>query len=191
MTRFEQLCKLPSDINEHLPLLRDLAARCGHVTEFGMRGAVSTTALLEGKPKKLVSWDINPRAVVSQTVLDLLVETETCFQPRVGDTLEIEIEPTDLLFIDSLHTGAQLKAELERHGAKARKWIAFHDTETFGLVGEDGKAPGLRAAIRWFQQNQFPIWSLKHDWSNNNGLVVIEHASVVGVMPDGAYPRFK
>jgi hypothetical protein len=194
---YEDLCTHPSDIHEHLPLLRELARRSEHVTEIGMRSGISTTALLAGQPKTLVSWDLNPRAIVSQRTLDLLtLAGETRFQPRVGDSLEIEIEATDFLFIDSLHTGQQLKAELARHGNKVRKWIAFHDTETFGLRGEDGIEPGLRAAIKGFQQDRFPLWSVKHDWQNNNGLVVLEHVRADPARPAGAeespqWPRFK
>lgn len=168
----------PSDINEHVELLRDLAAQCDHVTEFGMRGGVSTVALLAAQPKVLISWDIDWRAIVSQRAADLLyIAGATNFQPRVGNTLEITTEPTDLLFIDTLHTGAQLKAELTRHvdpmQDRVRKYLVFHDTVSFGYIGEDGK-PGLRAAIRWFQRNHaFPLWELIEDRKNNNGLVVL------------------
>lgn len=170
----------PSDINEHLPRLRELASECDHVTEFGMRGGVSTVALLAAQPKTLVSWDLNPLTVVSQRVADLVaVRGATDFQPRVGNTLEVFAEPTDLLFIDTLHTATQLKAELERHvdptQDRVRKYLAFHDTETFGSRGEDGTEPGLRAAIRWFQRNHaFPLWKLIDDRRNCNGLVVLE-----------------
>jgi hypothetical protein len=176
---YQRRCEVPSDINEHLPTLRRLASRCDHVTEMGMRGAVSTTALLVAQPKRFVSWDIDAKAVVSQNVADLVVLAgQTVFQPRVGNTLEIEIEETDLLFIDTLHTAAQLKAELARHGSKVRSWIALHDTMTFGLRGEDGKEPGLRAAIADFQRNNFPLWGVVGDYENNNGLVVLEHVRV-------------
>lgn len=174
--------KTPSDINEHVELLRRLAADCDHVTEFGMRGANgSTVAFLAGQPETLISWDINPWSVVSNPVAELITKAgRTDFQPRVGDTLKIVIEPTDLLFIDTLHTARQLLSELERHADpienKVRKYIAFHDTTTFGMRGEDGSEPGLRAAIRTFQKEvAFPLWELIEDRENNNGLVVLRH----------------
>lgn len=178
---YDVACVHASDINEHLPILRKLASTCQHVTEFGMRGGASTVALLAGQPEVLISWDINPTAIVSQRCADLLgVAGRTVFQPRVGDTLQISpIEPTDLLFIDTLHTGTQLLAELVRHADpvenRVRKYLVFHDTVTFGEVGEDGK-PGLRHAIRFFQaKHAFPLWRLHEDRQNNNGLVVLEH----------------
>lgn len=176
----------PADIWEHMPRLRELAAKCEHVTEFGMREAGgSTLAFLTAQPRVLISWDIEPWAIVSQRVSDLLFTAgRTSFQPRVGNTLEIApIEPTDLLFIDTLHTYKQLRAELERHAdpirQNVRKYLVFHDTITFGFRGEDGSEPGLRAAMRWYQrEHSFPLWELVEDRENCNGLVVLRRIDV-------------
>lgn len=177
---FLEACTGPSDIHEHLPLLKQLASACDHVTEMGMRwGTGSTVAFLAAQPKTLVSWDFDLKAIVSQRVADLnSVRGKTDFQPRVGDTRLITTEPTDLLFIDTWHTAKQLQAELERHVSpledRVRKYLVFHDTVTFGDKGEDDSVPGLRAVIRWFQREQaFPLWQLVEDRKNNNGLVVL------------------
>jgi len=176
---YQQALSEPSDIVEHLSLLRQLASECDHVTEFGMRNGNSTVSLLAAQPRVLISWDVDPWSVISQRTADLTaVAGNTTFQPRVGNTLEIVAESTDLLFIDTLHTAAQLKAELVRHAdpteKKVRRYLVFHDTATFGDVGEDGSVPGLRAAIRWFQRcHSFPQWELIEDRKNNNGLVVL------------------
>lgn len=180
---FERLKSTPSDINEHLDTLYKLASKCEHVTEMGMRGAVSTAALLAAQPLKLISWDINPFAVVSQATADLCaLAGRTQFQPRVGDTLEIVIESTEFLFIDTLHTAKQLYAELCRHtdpyGLKVSKYIAFHDTATFGEVDEGGGEGGLRLAIRkWQKEEVFPNWGVILDARNNNGLTVLAHVN--------------
>lgn len=183
-------CEMPSDIHEHLPLLRKLAADCNHVTEFGSRWANgSTIAFLAAQPKTFVAWDLNPEMVISKQMQSLVqVAGTTRFQPRVGNTLEIIIEPTDMLFIDTLHTGRQLLSELERHcdpkDARVKKYLAFHDTELFGMVGEDGK-PGLRTAIRQFQKYfAFPLWCQLHDLKNNSGLIVLKHVCADGHSPD-------
>ena len=176
----------PADIWEHLPLLRQLASECDHVTEFGVReGLGSTVALLAAQPRVLVSWDVNPYSIISQQIADLLWRAgKTAFQPRVGNTLEImPIEPTDLLFIDTIHDCRHLMAELERHAdpvrGAIRKYLVFHDTVTFGDVSGDGSVPGLRAAIRWFQKEYtFPLWELIEDRKNCNGLVVLRRIDV-------------
>lgn len=186
---YQDVVGTESDINEHLPLLRQLAMECEHVTEFGLRwGSGSTVAFLAAQPETLISWDIDPYSVVSQQTANLIaLRGRTAFQPRCGDTLKIApIEPTDLLFIDSLHTFKQLWKELERHvdpnhDAKGchcpvKRYLCFHDTITFGFQGEDGSEPGLRSAIRHFQKHHaFPLWRLMEDRENNNGLVVLEH----------------
>ncbi len=177
----------PTDIFEHLPLLRTLASKCDHVTEMGSRWMNgSTIALLAAQPKTFVAWDIDPASILSERAALLhSLRGKTNFQPRVGSTLEIEIEETDLLLIDSLHTYAQLHAELYRHGmndqrvSKVRKYLCFHDTVSFGSKGEDGSEPGLRKAIREFQTQQaFPLWKCIIDRENNNGWTVLAHVRV-------------
>jgi hypothetical protein len=187
---YRQACAVPSDIHEHLPVLRELASKCKHVTEFGMRWATgSTVAFLAAQPETLISWDIDPSSVVSPQVQVLLqARGKTAFQPRCGDTLKIApIEPTDLLFIDTLHKGRQLLDELYRHvnprlsPMPVRKYLVFHDTWTFGYKDEVGEGPGLRPAIREFQLHYaFPHWQLIEDRQNNNGLAVLRHICAEG-----------
>lgn len=179
---FQAASAQPSDINEHLAVLREYASRCDHVTEMGTRWANgSTIALLAGQPETFVAWDLDPRMIVSQRISDLIgMRGRTNFQPRTGNTLEIIIEPTDMLFIDTLHTAKQLQAELIRHAdpvAKTvRKYLAFHDTVAFGFTDEDGGTVGLRPVIRWFQRmHACPLWQVVVDAQNNNGLVILEH----------------
>jgi hypothetical protein len=195
---YEVACATQSDIHEHLPKLRELASQCEHVTEFGLRNADgSTIALLAGlahskaKHRTLVSWDLDPRALISTNAMHLRSmadEAGVRWQLRCGDTREIIIESTDLLFIDTYHTFAQLRAELERHASVARdlangnksvvrRWLAFHDTETFGYLGEDGTDPGLVMAIRHFQKTNFPRWQLLYDNRNCNGLSVLRRVT--------------
>jgi hypothetical protein len=167
-------CSTQSDINEHLPTLKKYAEECEHITEMGVRWVVSTYALLMGKPKRMISYDINE--IVWKPILDM-VKDNTDFEFRVANTLDLEIEETDLLFIDTLHNYNQLKGELQIHGNKARKYIIFHDTTTFEWIGEsyEGKKDeiGLWPAIEDFlEQNQ--NWQLHERFTNNNGLTILK-----------------
>jgi hypothetical protein len=86
--------------------------------------------------------------------------------------LQAEIEETDLLFIDTLHTYDQLREELRRHGGKARRYIVLHDTSTFGEQGEVPDSRGLWPAVQEFLvQGTF---HLKERRTNNNGLTILE-----------------
>lgn len=166
---YARAASTPSDINEHCPKLKELAGRCRHVTEFGMRHGVSTVALLAGRPQRLVSYDL-----VHDPIADVLAEWPE-FEFRVGDSTEVDIEHTDLLFIDTKHTADQLWRELTRHSHRVRRWIAMHDTVTFGEHGEDG-GPGLLHALKKFLRTHSE-WRVVYDAKNNNGLTVIERTS--------------
>jgi hypothetical protein len=163
---YNQLCKTPSDINEHLPILKELASECEHVTEMGVRYCVSTWAFVEGLKKgKLVSIDIKHPTEFGgdlKSVKDRCTEKGIDFEFILGNTLEIEIEPTDLLFIDTLHTAEQIEKELARHGDKARKYIAFHDTESCKEM--------VNPIVRFMDDK----WSFHRVYSNNNGLTIIK-----------------
>lgn len=93
------------------------------------------------------------------------------FRFHRADVLNVEIEPTDLLFIDTWHTYDQLSAELRLHAGKVRKWIVLHDTAKHAEVG-DGGQKGLRPAIEEFLA--LGTFRVAEVYENNNGLTVLE-----------------
>jgi hypothetical protein len=171
---YETKCTTPSDINEHLPVLKEYAEKCTHVTEFGVRDVVSTYALMNGKPKIMRSYDINPvenHGTSREFLTQLALDNGVNFKFEVGDTREIEIEETELLFIDTWHVYDQVKKELEIHSSKVSKYLVFHDTTTFGVNGENGSI-GLWPAIEEFLANN-SNWVIEKKLENNNGLTIL------------------
>lgn len=166
---YEKAATTTSDINEHVPTLRELASKCEHVTEFGVRRGVSTVALLAGQPKRLISYDIH----TSPEASGLKDRQGKCeFEFRLGDSRTVDIEPTDMLFIDTVHIGTHLMAELKNSAHKVRKYLVFHDTEApWGERGEDG-GQGVMPAIREFLWKN-PEWTVKKHYRNNHGLTVL------------------
>ena len=160
------------DINEHMVRLAQLAAECDHVTEFGVRTGMSTYSFLHGlsdNPKAVLrSHDLhdffNVYAIHNQLDIDWTFTQ--------GSTLDIPmIEPTELLFIDTLHSYDQVKGELQKHGNQASKYIVFHDTVAFGAVGEDN-GRGINEAIHaWMEIN--PHWKVAEHYENCNGLTIL------------------
>lgn len=168
---FEQRCGAPSDISEHLPTLKEYAGKVDHITEFGFRGGESTCALLAGKPKKLITYDILPTCIKVYNLLNMLVGPETEFVFKCADSRKADVEETDLLFIDSEHTFSQLVKEL-KYADKVKKYIILHDTDIFGKTGSDGGEGLSLAIINFLRQNKG--WEFHHFCPNNNGLTILK-----------------
>ena len=167
---YRRACATVSDIYQHLPSLCRYASCCRHVTEFGTRTGVSTLAFLRALPERLVAYDLYRLPEVDR--LEELARLQNIdFLFRLEDTRHAEIEPTDLLFIDTDHTRSQLEAELAAAAAKVRRYLIFHDTETFGEEGRDG-GDGLWPAIAAFVRDN-PAWCLLDHDPANNGLTVL------------------
>lgn len=165
-------CSAEGDINENLPVLYELANECKSITEMGVRDGVSTRAFLASNAK-LRSYDLNLDQDVQRLFYFAKLEGKDA-EYIEADTLNLNIEETDLLFIDTFHTYSQLKQELKLHGGKAKKYIAFHDTHTFGLISEsNNEHTGLLSAIIEFVIEN-PEWKFKIYKINNNGMTVLE-----------------
>lgn len=174
------LCDTPSDINEHLPTIKRYAEECKHITEFGVRDVVSTWAFLAAKPEKLVSIDINECPI--QYAAAEASKNNILFEFIKADTGSnfLNIEETDLLFIDTWHIYGHLKKELNLHAGKSRKYIILHDTTTFGLIPEN-PSPELGEEYTiglWLAITEFlvynPQWDLLEKYENNNGLTILK-----------------
>jgi predicted O-methyltransferase YrrM len=170
-TRFRDLIKIASDINYHLPILFEYAKKCGHVTEFGVRTGVSTMAFLSACPKRLVSYDLFHDVGVAEGFKEAR-EMGLNYDYKIENVLETEIEETDLLFIDTFHTEDQIQKELSLHASKVKKYIIFHDVETYGWIGEDGGCGILRKILEFITLNTG--WKPIYYSRFNNGLLVIE-----------------
>lgn len=174
--RYRFLCHAKTDISDVLPILLRYATGCQRITEFGVRAAVSTTALLLAQPAHLDCYDIAGCGVEALELARHSGKTNMGFYPV--DTLEAApAEPTDLLFIDTLHTRRQLERELVIHGGSARRYLMFHDTFTYGKRNEvdDGdrrEVLGLLPAIGEFmEKNQ--RWQVAEQVQTGNGLLVL------------------
>lgn len=159
---YEKRCITTSDINQHLPVIKYYADQCKHVTEIGVRNCNSLYALLASSAEKVVAIDI---VKVWTPTVDKLTFIH-------ADSLLIQIEPTDFLFIDSYHTYTQLKTELQLHSSQVSKYIGFHDTYTYGLTGEDGQHGLLKAIDEFLSDNQ--NWYITHQTTINNGLTILQ-----------------
>jgi len=157
------------------------------VIEFGVRDGVSTRAFLN-TDVSLTSFDVVKNNEV-QKLFTLAKEQGKKAEYIIRDVLKIEIPEVDLLFIDTFHVYEQLKQELALHGNKAKKYLIFHDTHTYGTSGAlyneantinfvhrlevDIDNKGLLPAIIEFMIIN-PHWTFHIHKTNNNGLTVLK-----------------
>ena len=193
-TRYTELCRTRSDIHEHLPTLAKYASECTHITECGVRTAVSSYAfasVLVAKPDaKLIQVDPDWHPNIDAFQKECAAEGLAAVFHNQSD-LECPMESTDLLFIDTWHVYGQLKRELARWHTHVRKYIILHDTVVDGLHGEtircgmdavkqseqsgipiDEIRKGLAFAVNEFLQSH-PEWAVHAHFVNNNGLTVL------------------
>ena len=197
--KYKSLCQESSDINEHLPTLSALASECQHVTELGVRGVVSSWAMVHGLPEgaTLFMNDIQPchfnelqRAAKEEKNIDA--------QFILGDDLTIDLPTeTDMTFIDTWHVYGHLKRELARYAPITKKYIAMHDTTVDGERGEtlrmnwnaqeqsktsgipaDEITRGLWPAVEEFLAEHPDTWELQKRYTNNNGLTILKRKSI-------------
>ena len=156
-----------SDVNEHIATMHRYANECEHITEFGVRTGVSTWAWLASRAKTIRCYDINNVINNLNHHIQSSKDTKKDFIFKVQNTIEenFQIDPTDLLFIDTDHTYKQCFRELEMHANKVKKYILFHDTVLCG--------PELVFAIKDFLKIN-NNWIKKEEYINNNGLTILE-----------------
>jgi beta-1,4-mannosyl-glycoprotein beta-1,4-N-acetylglucosaminyltransferase len=120
----------------------------------------------------MISYDIEPCPLLEST-LKMAKDEGINFRFQQANVLDINIEETDFLFIDTLHIYDQLSRELALHSPKVRKYIGLHDTEFFANKGEVYGMEGLQRAIDEFIENNRE-WHIKEKWNRNNGLTILE-----------------
>ena len=174
----DAIYKHPSDINEHVPTLLEYGQKCDHITEMGVRWIISTWVWLACAPKKLIAYDLFDPSEWGASIKDVYDTAEKYgldFEFHEKDVLKVDIEETDLLFIDTEHVYSQLKQELKLHSSKVRKYRFFHDTTNFEFIGEDRQeGTGIWPAIEEFLEEKKDTWVLEKRFMNCSGLTIIK-----------------
>lgn len=197
--KYLSLCETPSDINEHLPTLHQLATECNTILELGVRSVVSSWAFINGLTANLTT--INKKLFLNDVdecnISELLEHTNNLpieIQYQWVNCLDLEFGDNkfDMVFIDTWHVYGQLKRELNKFSKIANKYIVMHDTTVDEIYGETIRCKldsekqsqetgipveeilqGLGKAINEFLEEN-PNWEIKKKYTNNNGLTILQ-----------------
>jgi hypothetical protein len=141
------------------------AMKVDSIVEFGVYTGLSTCAWLAGNPKRLRSYDITDSNLsVLDELANIAKENNIDFEFAIGNSLELDIEPCDLLFIDTVHKRAHCLAELDRHAKNAQRYIVLHDPSDW---------PGVFEAVIIFLHHNRE-WHIVEHCNKESGLLVLE-----------------
>jgi len=198
--KYFNLITTPSDINEHLPTLFSYAMQCESIIELGVRGCVSSWALVYGllnnnsKRKQILLSDLTECNITE--LLEYTKNTDVRIEYIWINDLDLQIlSNVDLTFIDTWHVYGQLKRELNKFSKCTNKYIIMHDTTVDAIDGEtirnkwnaleQSKQTGIpveeincglwRAVEEFLQENN--NWVLHMRFTNNNGLTILKKIS--------------
>ena len=168
---YERLCATPSDIYEHLPTLAGMVRehKARHVIELGTRSGVSTVAWLYGllyTGGMLTSVDIDEAPDVDPGPVSWrFIQGDDC-DPAVLT----QLEPADIVFIDTSHTYDHTLAELNlyRWLVKPGGRIVCHDTE---LAHPDDAPP----------RPAYPVKKAVEQFCADTGFTVTYHRNCFGI----------
>jgi len=158
------------DMAPHIDHLAEYAQGARTVVEFGIRGAVSTWAMLDAMPAdgRLIGIDIDPEPPLPARVRD-----DARFELVVGDaaTVALPVDHADLVMIDASHEFTSTVAELVRAALLEPRRILCHDYEYRETPQVKAAVDGYSAA-GYLRDETYRLVRVHHSkW----GLAVLEH----------------
>jgi len=156
MSRYDKTYLTPSNINFHLPILRQYASGCTVIAEYGTQLDHSIwaflyafTSYIQPNIKDKDSVYVTPLNIgrlycvntvepyVLQSVKDVAESANVTLKFIKGNSTKVILpEKVELLFIDTFHVYGHLKRELSHNHLNVRKYIIMNNTEIDGEYGE-------------------------------------------------------
>lgn len=166
------------DINEFLPRIRKELTGASHITELGVREAISSwtfaavaaEAADAGRPIAYRALDITKK----DGVADLEAAMAQCpgvdFTFTEGSDLIVSPWRTDVMLLDTWHTYKQLAKELPIWTPYITKTLILHDTSLFGNRDEDLNGHGGKPVDESLFSGVLPrvgLWPAVEDFLNS------------------------
>ena len=190
-----QHCNQPLDINEPIQLLCKYAKACSSVVEIGNKEIAAAKCILQGLSESsfkrrsyLKIYSVYPPSKQTDFIKEKAKKRGINFTFWQANDFLIVLEPTDMLYIDSLHTYCHLTYQLETFSSQVRRYICLHgtsgpwcDQEENAYQGNydeypfsyDRKKKGLWPAVLDFLANH-PEWVLVERSTKNEGCAVLQ-----------------
>lgn len=197
----KEVRRTPRDLNEHIDTIRGFASHCQHITAFVKRREWNAI-LAAAHPATLIVHQTERDPVFLLRVREALIEcpekhfrTIATYTTHDGsDSLKAEpAGDTDMLVIDTVHSGERLSQELDRHAKGVARFIMIRGTGSFGFKEEGGTGLGLYSAMMWFLEHN-PDWFVAFHTDRQYGLTVLSRfrpdhpRSRIWVWPPGFGP---
>lgn len=163
-TRLNIRWKMVGDMYKRMDFIVDRFSGLDSIVEFGPYEGCSTAAWIMARPKKFTTVDQGIKLNIEEYHA-AAKEVGVDFKFILGNDLNIDIEPADLLFIDTMHTAEHTYNELNKHAKKIKRYLAFHDVnpERFGTI------EGIK---RWWANNA--DWKAAYQDFNDCGFMILE-----------------
>lgn len=188
---YEHHRNIKRDLEQHFPLMRELASNCDHVTLFGKRKEADIAFAMGLVDRHLAQRDTVPRMVSHNLEKDtVLLELDALLMglPNVRantphlveyhrddkDSIQVPAldEETDALWIDTVHHADRLRGELAKYLPKVRRYVFLRGTGNFGNEAEGG-GPGLYEPARELCNAEGSPWFVCYHTPAEYGLTVL------------------
>lgn len=169
---YADLLAAKTDMQFHMPKLKELAAG-KRVIEFGTRRGVSTVALLAGRPRSLITYDMVRTKDV--TVIEALARAAQIRFDFCNADIEklYSVGPCDLGFVDAMHNADSVAIYLRLLLEAGATTIALHDTYSFARTGDLPGTKGILDAIDGFLAAN-KDWRMSYHTDECYGMTVLE-----------------
>jgi len=180
--KYKYYCDTISDINEHLPILKEYGNKCGTITEITKYDS-TTYSFLSSKPVKMTSYIYNN--FNDKDVIKKWTDKNNINFDYLNYKNDININITDLLFIDYKHTYNDILFLLNKYNKIVNKYIIINDTSIYkdideilfdndksDIINKSDKSGIYNAILDFIKNNN---WVIEKEFNNNNGLIILKN----------------
>lgn len=153
------------------------ASRVRHVSIIGCGSGLSLLTAIAAQPETIRVYN-NSSQDVNQ-FQDICKQSGIDFEFHVADMSELKIQPTDLLYIDTVHEGHVKGSELRLHAPSVNRYILVpqtytnaHDPQSGITLPNNIQPCGIIHGINTFIV-EFPKWHILEHQYYEPGLTVL------------------